>query len=145
MLLLENYPERRNLKKYFYSDRPWLTLSFWVGLSTIGLGIGFILLLIWAIFKIYFMFFGNKADERLYDEILDKDIEYLKKRSVETMGVIEDEYSLIDPVVGISFASEASVKTGIELTADKRNIFKMIYESMVSLARAAIRFLRLVV
>ena len=143
VLLLEDHPGRRNLKEYFYSDRPWLTLMFWAGILLIPLGgIGGILLLIWATLKVYFMVAGSKGDERLYDEILAQDVEYLKQRSVETLGVIEDEYSLIEPVIGTSFAPESDVQMGAELTADKKNIFKMFYEALVSIPRAVIRFIR---
>lgn len=137
VLLLEDHPGRRKLKEYFYSDRPWLTLLFWLGIFSGGT-----LLVVWAAFKVYFMFAGSKGDERLYDEILAQDIEYLKKRSVETLGVVEEEYSLIEPVVAVSFASESAVKMAAELTADKKNIFKMIYEAMISIPRALMRFIR---
>lgn len=146
VLLLEDHPGRTKLKKYFYSDRPWLTLLFWIGIFCIGslwgTILGVIILSVWATLKIIFMLVGNKGAERLYDEILAQDVEYLKTRSVETLGVIEDEYSLIEPVVAVSFAPESAVKMAVELTADKKNIFKMIYEAAMGLPRAFMRFMR---
>ena len=102
VLLLEDHPGRRKLKEYFYSERLWLTWLFWIGIlftfTGIGIFIGIPVLVVWAVFKVYFMVAGSKGDERLYDEILAQDVEYLKQRSVETLGVIEDEYSLADAI-----------------------------------------------
>lgn len=143
VLLLEDHSGRKKLKEYFYSDKPWMTLLFLVGvLLTPAFDIGRILLLIWVVFKAYFVFVGSRGDERLYDEILAQDVEYLKKRSVETLGVVEEEYSLIEPVVAVSFASESAVKMAVELTADKKNIFKMIYKAAMGIPRAFMRFIR---
>ena len=74
VLLLEDHPGRKKLKEYFYSDRSWLTLLFWLGIFSGGT-----LLVVWAAFKVYFMFAGSKGDERLYDEILAQEGEELKK------------------------------------------------------------------
>lgn len=143
MLTLGNNPGRENLKKYFYSDRPWMTLMFWIGICTIpAVGIGFFILFAWLVLKIVFMISGNKGDEKLYDDILNDDVEYLKKRSVETMGLIEEEFSLIDPIVGVSFASEDAVKVGAALTAEKKNVLKMIWEAIAGIPKAIIEFLR---
>lgn len=142
VLLLEDHPGRKKLKEYFYSERLWLIWMFWIGIFTAWLGVGFVLLLAWAVLKIYFMLVGIKGDERLYDEILAQDVEHLKQRAVETLGVIEEEYSLIDPITAVGFASESSVKMAAELTADKKNIFKMFCEMLLSIPRSVMRFIR---
>ena len=147
MLMMEQSYERETLKKYFYgNNKPWPILLFLAGLFVIGAsmgigsGIGMILILAGIGIKLYRIFAGFKGDEVLYDNILSKDIEYIKSRSVTNMGLIEEEFSLIDPIVAFCFANEDSVKMAAELTAKKKNILQKIWGAIASIPRVKIKF-----
>ena len=147
MLTMEQLYEREALKKYFYGNsRPWPILLFLAGFFVMSISndtkvIGIILILAGIGIKLYRIFVSFKGDEVLYDNILSKDIEYIKSRSVTNMGLIEEEFSLIDPIVAFCFANEESVKMAAELTAKKKNILQMIWEAIASIPRLMIGFL----
>lgn len=125
---MEAVAERERLKTYFYEWHPYLDLLFFIGiiscctlfLSWIGLGI----LGVWAIARIVVLLTSTSGDEILYDRVLDQDITFLKSRAIEHMGVIEEEFSLIEPLEGVGLATDDRVK-----------LFKVISEKKDFLAR----------
>ena len=144
MLEMENIAEREKLKTYFYEWHPYLDLLFFIGVCTCIVGVGFILLGIWAIIRITVLFMSTSGDEVLYDRILEQDIAFLKKRSIEQMGMIEEEYSLIEPIEGIGGATDDDVRI-FKISTQKRDLlarigdfFKSVFYKIAALFRALI-------
>lgn len=146
MLMMDNLSARKPLKKYFYGGKSWLSIMFWAGIILLippATPLGMMVLPIWAVIKIVSVFMSASGDENLYDNILEQDIEYLKKRAVETMGLVEEEYSLIDPIVGFGYADESeTVKKGAELEAEKKDFLQKIKDVIFSIPRSIFAFFR---
>lgn len=140
MLEMQPVAGRDSLKKYFYGGKSFIN---WIMLAVIILSffskdgtVTMVVIVSCIIIKIVLMFQNFGADEVLYDKILVQDVEYLKKRSVDTMGLIEEEYSLIEPISAIGFASNDAIKMGMELTAEKKNLLQWIWEMLKSIVTA---------
>lgn len=109
MLEMRQDNVRSLLAKAFYRDEPkWMTILFSVGLFTSFLGIGLVLLLIWCIAKIILHFSGFFGIGEQYALCMQKDAEFLKDRAINVMGLIEEEFSLIDPIIASGYASDSS-------------------------------------
>lgn len=76
------------------------------------------------------MFQSHSTEEQLYDRILKQDIDYLKNRAVKVMGLISEDLSLIDPIIAISYASDDAVKTGVTITAQKKNLLQWLISTI---------------
>lgn len=129
MLKMKNIPQREPLKKYFYGGMSWINIVMIIAiiLASCEWKIpGFILVaFVCIVIKIILMVrqpVGRASDEALYDKILADDIKDLKARSTDVMGLIKEEFSIIEPLVGVGYAPKDSVKTGIELNAEKKNL-----------------------
>lgn len=143
-LKMPNIMERDKLKTYFYEWHPYLDLMFWIGICTMIFGVGFIILGIWAIARITVLLMSTSGDEVLYDRIRQQDIQFLKQRSVNSMGMVEEEYSLIDPIEAIGYATDDMVNV-VKISAEKRDFiakiidfFRQILFKFIALVRALI-------
>lgn len=127
--------ERLPLKKYFYGSASWLNLIIFLSLPTMFFipPLGVLIFIGCLIAKFAMMFKNPAAEESLYDRILKQDVEYLKRRSVDVMGLVDEDLSLIDPIVAIGYASDDSVKTGEALVAEKKNLLQVIIASIKDL------------
>ncbi len=97
------------LARAFYREDPkWLVWLFIIGCFTTFLMIGFVLLLIWGIIKLVYMFSGTYGVYDQYNACVQKDAEFLKDRAINVMGLIEEEFSLIDPIIASGYASDSS-------------------------------------
>lgn len=142
---MENVAGRENLKTYFYEWHPYLDLMFWIGICTIPVfGLGLAILGIWAVIRFIVLLMSTSGDEVLYDRILNQDIEFLKKRSIDQMGMVEEEYSLIDPIEAIGYGTDDMVSV-FKVLAPKRDFvakiidfFKQIFFKLIALVRALI-------
>lgn len=125
-LEMEDIIRRVPLRKYFYGDAKYLSFLFWISIPLIFFfGIGILTLLIWAVLKIVHMFKRSSECERLYDEFIAKDMDFLKKRAIEHMGLVSEEYSLIDPIITNWFGTAKDVITG-QAIAEKKDFIDMI-------------------
>lgn len=143
---MEPVAERERLKTYFYEWHPYLDLMFFIGvcISAFLPPLGFIILSVWVIAKVVILLMSTSGDEVLYDRILDQDIAFLKKRSVDHMGVIEEEYSLIEPLDGVGLATDDNVNF-LKIVSEKKDLlarigdfFKYIFYGILSFFRALI-------
>lgn len=140
---MEAVAERERLKTYFYEWHPYLDLMFFIGiLTSFVFGIGFIILAVWLIARIMVLLMSTSGDEVLYDRILDQDIAFLKRRSVDHMGVIEEEFSLIEPLEGIGLATDDNVKL-FKVISEKKDLlarigdfFRFIFHRIAAIFRA---------
>ena len=125
MLEMENIPARKPLKEYFYGGASWvnivLVLVFIYSLSK-GTEVAMLVFALCVAIKIILLYQRPGTAEGLYDSILEQDIVYLKKRAVEIMGLIEEEFSLIEPIVLNGYATIEVVSIATELTAEKKRI-----------------------
>lgn len=109
MLEMRQDSIRGFLERAFYRKDPqWMAWLFIVGVFTSFLGIGLVLLLIWSIIKLVFKFRGSFGIYDQYNNCLQKDAEFLKDRAINVMGLIEEEFSLIDPIIASGYASDSS-------------------------------------
>ena len=139
MLEVQPVAGRDSLKRYFYGGKSYVNLVMIIVIvitacskeasPTVLLAV----IVSCIIIKVVLMFQNFGADEVLYDRILGEDVEYLRNRSVKTMGLIEEEFSLIDPITAIGFASNDAIKMGIEITAEKKNLLQQIWGLFKSL------------
>lgn len=139
-LEMENIGERMPLKKYFYDKKS--SLLFWVCLAlafpTAGLS-----LLVFLVVKIAQLFINSFGDEMTYDRILKQDIDYLKDRAVNVMGLVPEELSLIEPVITHGYASESeSVKKLAELAAEKKDPLQKLISFIIAIPLAILSFFR---
>ena len=140
--------ERDKLKTYFYEWHPYLDLMFWIGviccctmfLSPIGIGI----LGIWAIARITVLLMSTSGDEILYDRLLKQDIEFLRQRSIDSMGMVDEEYSLIEPIETVGYGTDEIVNV-LKISVEKRDFiskiidfFKQIFFKFIAFVRALI-------
>ncbi|WP_293833847.1 hypothetical protein [uncultured Phascolarctobacterium sp.] len=109
MLEMRQDSARSMFAKAFYRDEPkWLTWLFVIGVFTSFVGIGLVLLLIWGVIKLVFKFSGSFGIFDQYNACVQKDAEFLKDRAINVMGLIEEEFSLIDPIIASGYASDSS-------------------------------------
>ena len=132
MLKIENQIDRSKLKKYFYiNSSGWLDTVFWISLLLFWTGIGAVVCLICGVIKFAGVFkAGASSAEKLYDEVRKADVQYFRNRAVQVMGLVDEEMSLIDPIVASGFADEDAIKYGKEVSANdtKRNFLKIIFD-----------------
>lgn len=107
------------LAKAFYRDEPrwisWLllvTMLIWsfgstTRSSTIAV-MGFVTLIAWGIAKLVYMFSSYFGISDQYALCMQKDAEFLRDRAINSMGLIEEEFSLIDPIIATGYASDSS-------------------------------------
>ncbi|MBR4908601.1 MAG: hypothetical protein IKZ43_06295 [Acidaminococcaceae bacterium] len=151
MLEMQNGQNRRELEKYFYGANKIgaiLNLGMILGLIIAAISgydktTGLMIFGICLVIKIILMIKGMTGAETVYDRILQEDILYLKERAVGVMGLIEEEYSLIDPIVANGYATDDSVKFGIEIEGekDRQGLFTRIFNALKSLLTAIFRFI----
>lgn len=109
MLEMRQDSIRGLLARVFYREDPrWLIWVLVIGLITSFFGIGLFLLLIWLITKLVLMFSGTYGVYDQYHVCVQKDAEFLKDRAINVMGLIEEEFSLIDPIIASGYASDSS-------------------------------------
>ena len=125
-LEMEDIHRRVPLRRYFYDDGKYLTVLFWVSIPLIFcFGIGILTLLIWAVLKVVHMFRRSSECERIYDEFIAQDMTFLKKRAIEHMGLVSEEYSLINPIMTNWFGTAKDVITG-QAIAERKSLIDMI-------------------
>lgn len=143
---MEAVAERERLKTYFYEYHPYLDLMFFIGIVTcitiFLLPFGLVILGVWAIAKVVVLLMSTSGDEVLYDRILDQDIAFLKRRAIEHMGVIEEEFSLIEPLEGVGLATDDNVKL-FKVISGKKDLlarigdfFRFIFHRITAVFRA---------
>lgn len=101
---------RAILARAFYGLEPWwMKLLLLIGLITLPLGVGLVFLLIWLIAKIVFKFSRvfNLAD--IYEQCRLDDMEFLKERAITEMHLIEEEFSLVDPIISSGYPDNEQV------------------------------------
>ena len=136
MLKMKDIPRREPLKKYFYGGMSWINIVMIFAVifaACVAGGPGFVLAVTACIVvKIILMVkqSSETADEVLYDKILADDVKALQVRSTDVMGLIKEEFSIIEPLVGVGYAPKESVKTGIELTAERKTLNWELIKSM---------------
>lgn len=136
-LEMDNINERIPLKKYFYDKKS--SLLFWICLALAFPTLGSSLLIYFVVKLIV----NSSGDELRYDNILEKDINYIRNRAVNVMGLIPEELSLIEPIVTHGFAKEGSaVKKLAELSAEKKDFFKKCIELIMAIPSMIITFFR---
>ena len=139
-LEMENINERIPLKKYFYDKKS--SAFLWVCVL-LAFPTGGISLLVFLGAKIAQLFINFSGDENKYDRILEQDINYLKDRAVNVMGIIPEELSIIEPIVTHGYASESnSVKKLDELDTAKKDFFQECMSFITSIPKKIISFLR---
>lgn len=120
MLEMRQDSVRTVLVKAFYREEPrfvgWLFLGFiFIGIlsymfksDTLAMALEFVLFLAWIVAKLvyYFSAFFGVYDQ--YHSCVQKDAEFLKDRAINVMGLIEEEFSLIDPIIASGYASDSS-------------------------------------
>lgn len=146
MLKIENQIDRSKLKKYFYiNSSGWLDTVFWISLLLFWTGIGAVVCLICGVIKFAGVFkAGASSAEKLYDEVRKADVQYFRNRAVQVMGLVDEEMSLIDPIVASGFADEDAIKYGKEVSANdtKRNFLKIIFDYILSIPRSIWHFIK---
>lgn len=128
MLEMNDLRGRRELRRYFYGDISIGKILLKVlGFCLIPFfGIGLIILAF-----VYFGNFGNNVAERDYDEMVQNDIEFLKDRAVENLGMVDEELSLVDPIIATSLSrGEVNVWTAV---SGKFSIFEYISNIITSI------------
>lgn len=148
MLKVENQIDRSKLKKYFYiNSGSLIRLLYKASLAFFALSIcmykasmspiaeafwgimafvGVVAFIVSCVLKLSGAFkTGYAKTESFYDEVRKADVAYLRTRAVQVIGLVDEEMSLIDPVVASGFADEDAVIFGKELAANqtKRSIF----------------------
>lgn len=131
--------ERKMLEKYFYSGNNTGVLILIAILTSMTVIIPIIILIV---LLVRFFKSSNKDAELMYDECVVEDIEYLKTRAIEVMGVIEDELSLIEPIVGSSFANSDCVHHGIEIKGKQASFLKETVQGIFSVPIAIWNFIK---
>lgn len=124
MLEMENIARRAPLRNYFYSGsssmiNKVMIVAIIVSLLTVVLAP--IVISVCAIIKIAMMLKSYTTDETLYDSIRNDDLEYLKTRATNVMGLVEEEYSIIEPIIGTGYAGNSAVKTSVESETEKKS------------------------
>ena len=102
-----NTSEMKTIRKYFLSQKTLPLVLIILGIPLIfAVGIGLILILI----GIILMFRSNFSGEDVVDRARDRQIHILKKRGLEKLNLIQDQVSLIDPIVlvGIGESPDSS-------------------------------------
>lgn len=144
---MENRPGRFLLKQYFYGGGNWLSILFWLSFPVMIFGgknswqMGVIMLIVWAGIKLVMLFSRSTEAEQLYDDFLVKDMSYLKKRAVEHMGLVPEEYSLIEPIVTNWFGSDDDIITR-NAFAEKKDFINKLIEKIKSIPMAIVNFVR---
>lgn len=94
--------EMKTIRKYFLSQRILPMLLIIIGIPLIlAMGIGIILIVI----GIIMMFRSNFAGEDAVDRAVNRQIHILKKRGLDKLNLIQDQVSLIEPIVLIGIGS----------------------------------------
>lgn len=94
--------EMKTIRKYFLSQRTLPMILIILGIPLIAaMGIGLILIVI----GIVMMFRSNFSGEDAVDRAVNRQIHNLKKRGLDKLNLIQDQVSLIDPVVLIGIGS----------------------------------------
>lgn len=142
MLEMGFYERREEIRQYFYPYNKKLNKLLWWSIVTIPILIGFIPLFIWAVLNLILLFKPfNKQAEKSYDECIVQDIDYLKERAVSVMGVVEEELSLVEPIIGSSFADKDCVRCAIEVEV-KQSFLKKLVQSLFSVPIGIYQFLK---
>jgi len=128
MLLMEQYKDRGEIEKYFYGGGSVGCLAPLLIIVGIGLMATGVMMMVGipvvcvGILMYFFKSIGkNERAEKAYDECVKVDLEYLKKRAVESVGLVDEEYSLIEPIVTVGFAPANCVNIAVEQRAQKHS------------------------
>ena len=131
-LKMDNINERIPLKKYFYGESSLINfvmiLAIIIAGFIFGAGAAVAVIVACILVKIVLAVQGRHMDENLYDQLREKDKIYLKNRAINNMGLIEDEFSLIDPIVATGYAPKNSVHMGSEIIGRKRDFISLIFD-----------------
>ena len=128
MLKMCEYEGRGKIKRAFYGGKGYMKLLLLASIGLAFTGIGLILAI--PIWIWWYMQKGHLGSE--YDECIQRDITFLKNRAVNNMGLVEEELSLIEPIVTHGYATNDSVKE-VSLIEKEDNIIKRIFASILSL------------
>ena len=138
-LEMNSMSERKALKKYFYDEKS--AMLFWVCLILIPFTMGVSFVFFLGV-KIAQFFINSSGDEVMYDRVLEKDIEFLKDRAVNTMGFIAEELSMIPSIMTHGYIKGSqSVIIANELDAEHKDIFQKLVSFMTSIPSKIISFL----
>ena len=168
MLKVENQIDRSKLKKYFYiNSGSLIRVLYKASLAFFALSItmykitsspvaeafwgimafvGVVAFIVSCVLKLSGAFkTGYAKTESFYDEVRKADVAYLRTRAVQVIGLVDEEMSLIDPVVASGFADEDAVIFGKELAANqtKRSIFKRVLDFIFAIPRKIWHFIKI--
>ena len=86
-------------------------------------------------------FINSSGDEVMYDRVLEKNMDFLKDRAVNTMGFIDEELSIIPPIMTHGYVKRSqSVITANELDAEHKDIFQKFVSFITSIPSKIISF-----
>ena len=118
--------DRKAIRKYFLAQRILPIVLICIGIPTVFIGIGFVFIIV----GIVLMFRTSFSGEDAVDRAVDRQIKVMKKRGMKKLNLIQDEVSLIDPVVliGIGESPDKSFNEAREAAGSNkkhRSIFSV--------------------
>lgn len=134
MLKMSTFNQRETIKDYFYPDgrKMKLLLILAIIISFFDINIGVFLFIVWVILKCFFdLKLLGSTEEKIYDACVLHDLDFLKGRAINVMGVVEEELSLIEPIITTGIASEDCVKFGVSLSAANKSFIKEFFKNLI--------------
>lgn len=119
--------EMKTIRKYFLSQRILPMILIIIGIPLIFvMGIGLILIAI----GIFLLFRTNFSGEDAVDRAMSRQVHILKKRGLDKLNLIQDQVSLIDPIVliGIGESPDSSFDAAriASQSQKKRGLFSFL-------------------
>lgn len=125
------FVESSVVRKYFLSNRSWPIVLIFVGIPLIcAMGIGLVLIVIGLIFLLKTDYTGEAS----VDQAWSNQVDILTQRGMEKLNLIDDQVSLIEPVVLIGLgASPDSSFAAAKADADSKKNNTSLWGSLFSL------------